>query len=640
MSNDHSKTITSLAILKINYDNGNDYIDNFVPFILNLVAKNKYTTFEVSLLKKDFEKEYGLVIPSAPLTVILKRAVKKGYLKRGNNQFSPILNKIVDCDFSSTSQEQERKLGSVVQKFISFVKTNYNVENSSTIAEAYLLDFLKNDDLRTVFNAQTAPSIFAGLSASSSLGNQSRYFVAKFIENVCKNDQLTFGFLSDLAMGQILAHTILNPNIQDYQGRFKGQAFYLDVAFLFGLLGIDGYEAKDLCQEIADTLKENEATLFVFRHTFDEFMTMMETDLRSLEQIDTSTVNLRKISRSLKSFILRGASPSDVLRIISTAELNLQKFGISVIDAPDWEKTKKHQASESKLRLAIIKAYRDENPSFDARSKSFTLQKDIDSISAIQRLRKSTHPVSLSVAQHTMITGNPALAAATNSFVNRGFSFAIPPCLHHLFIGTLLFIETPTRATRINEKKLIADAYAAMRPSDELIKKYWMVVDQLSKAGSITSEEYILLKSSVVARNMLQEKTQGLVNKVDRDLAQKILLDIDSKAKLEAQKELLVEKASHEKTQRDLQQTNASLKTIKNRMVILVKSIAYIFSWTIYIAIMIMLGAGIILRISNVIVQVFLGLLTLAGFAADLKLLKIRGKFQGLIEDFLKNILP
>lgn len=632
MEPSYSKTITSLAILRVNWEiNRKDYIDNFVPFILNLVFKNSYDVIDLTTLREDFKKEYGLILPLAPLVVILKRAVKQGYLVKKEHQYLPVLNRIVDDNFSLISQNQERKLNQVVAEFKNFTKNKFEITISTEEAEAYLLKFLRNEDLNTIFNTGTIENLFVTPAIPKSLEDRSRYLVAKFLEEIWKNNHTIFSFVSDLVTGQMLAHTILNPDIQNYQGKLKGQNFYLDIAFLFSLSGVDGDEFKDIYQELVDALKESGASLFTFRHTFDEFTSILESDLRALVRGD---IDFEKANRSLRSFILNEETSLGIETIINTAEAKFNKIGILIIDSPDWKNTSQDQIAEPELRAIIVKKYKDRDPLFKEIEKEYTIQKDIDSISAIQRLRRNHRPKSLSSAHHTLITGNPTLASACNAFVNQDGNFTIPPCLHHLFIGTLLFLEMPTRVTKINEKKLMADAYAAMKPSEELLKKYWTLIDDLSKKGDIKPDDYIFLKSSTVARSMLQEKTLGSVGSLTAKTPKEILFDIDSHAKSEAQKGRLAEEAAHAITKENLERVSVRANTTEEKIKKVIKVVSEVSSFTLYVLIVVVLCVMFYYS-NNKIFRLILGLLAILTYATGFHFLKIRDR----INTSLKNLL-
>jgi len=233
-----SKTIVSLAVLKVNWDSKKtDYIDNFVPFLVHLIYKKGYKIIDAKIMEKDFQEEYGLILPFYPILTILNRAKKKGYIKKDGVNFIPETNKIIEDDFSKVSEEQERKLNQVVNKFIEFCKKDYSVAFTKEKAESIFLSFLKRDNLDVVFGNQNDLILPEVEEIKSGY-----YFVGKFIIESKKSEHSIFGFILDIGIGQILAHTILQGSMSSYCCDFKNINYYLDVGFIFDLLNINGEE--------------------------------------------------------------------------------------------------------------------------------------------------------------------------------------------------------------------------------------------------------------------------------------------------------------------------------------------------------------------------------------------------------------
>jgi len=58
-----NKAISSFALLKTNWDLlKRDYIENFVPFISNLIVKKKYVFIDVNTICTDFHEEYVVAV--------------------------------------------------------------------------------------------------------------------------------------------------------------------------------------------------------------------------------------------------------------------------------------------------------------------------------------------------------------------------------------------------------------------------------------------------------------------------------------------------------------------------------------------------------------------------------------------------
>jgi len=78
----HEQVIASLAILKVNWDRGHDYIENFVPFVAECLRVAPQAEVSLPELQTAVAESFGLSIPQGALMTILKRAVKRGYAKR------------------------------------------------------------------------------------------------------------------------------------------------------------------------------------------------------------------------------------------------------------------------------------------------------------------------------------------------------------------------------------------------------------------------------------------------------------------------------------------------------------------------------------------------------------------------------
>ena len=128
----NDKVIISLAVLKVNWDcKKQDYIESFVPFVVTLINKNKYTTIDTATICEDFQSEFGLIIPDYPMMTILRRVKSRGFIKiLAGGTLSPVWKKIKEKEFSELSKKQIRIHEKVISEFIKFSKQQkikYNV---------------------------------------------------------------------------------------------------------------------------------------------------------------------------------------------------------------------------------------------------------------------------------------------------------------------------------------------------------------------------------------------------------------------------------------------------------------------------------------------------------------------------------
>lgn len=454
-----TRTLASLALLKANFDSDNkDYIDLFVPFIVSLVNRKKYEIIEVKDVCKDFETEFGLKIPYHPIQSILDRARKFGYLRRDRTGKLRIIHeKVVDGDFSDIAAQMEQKYNALIQGFLEFTRSSFDVEISGERANEIFIAYLRDHDLDMLFAKFENESLLPNVETSGT----DKFLINEFIRHVYERSPGLFDFVADISVGHILANTILfrtNETQIFQQARLDNSQYYLDIGLLFSIIGVNGPFKRQAYREFVELCNKQGANLFVFQHTLDEFLGILETTLNYLE---APTIDYSRSSSALIYFRDEGFTKSDVIQLISSIEKLLMSFGISVIRTPNPNIDQQFQIDEEALEEKIIEIYRVSQPKFDAEEKALTLAMDVKSISAIHKLRKGNFPINLSDARHLFVTTNSSLAYASRQFERSLLDqpyFFIPTTVSDVFLGTLVWVGSPIdTSTTLNQKRLIAN---------------------------------------------------------------------------------------------------------------------------------------------------------------------------------------
>ena len=234
-----NKTIASLALLKTNWDNATnrkDFLDIFVPFIVTLIKRKNYRSINANAVCTDFVSKYGLVVPYHPMLAILTRTMKAGYIeKRRNGKYVPARDKIVAGDFTESALQQERKYKYVLEQFLEYCQAKHGEKLTKEEAESVFVAFLKDHDLDILFINQDFNTLLPNSSATVS----QRYLINSFVEHVNKSNPEIFAFVVDISVGHILANTFLYSDFDKYQGNLSTCSFYLDIGFLFSVMGIN-----------------------------------------------------------------------------------------------------------------------------------------------------------------------------------------------------------------------------------------------------------------------------------------------------------------------------------------------------------------------------------------------------------------
>ena len=524
-----NRAISSLALLKVNWDNANhriDFIESFVPFVVTLINRRNYKTLSVSTVCKDFESEYGLQIPYHPMLAILSRVMRGGYIRKGKRgNYIPIKDKVVADDFTDIALEQGRKYKRVLDTFLQFSDQVYGEKLSESEAEGIFISFLRDHDLDILFVNQELETLLPEATASIT----QRYLINSFITRAHESDPEMFAFIVDISVGHVIANTLLYRDFDKYQGNLLECNFYLDIGFLFNVVGINGVEKKEAYTDFVRLLASQRAYLFVFRHTFDEFMGILEG---CMHWVESAYFDPLKASRAAIYFVENSFSSSDIEQFILSVPSRLSELGIEIADPPAPRESEFYQIDEEQLTTTIVDIYKGGKGYFDEYEKEFTVYRDVRSISAVCKLRKGCRPITLQDAKHVFVTTNSALALASRVFESQSTEakfFFIPAALTDVFVGTLVWIQSPMKVTTgLNEKRLIANSYASLQPSRAMVKKLTETADHLKNTGVITIQDVTILKQSRLARNLLQEETLGDPNRFTDKTAIEILDEIRS----------------------------------------------------------------------------------------------------------------
>jgi len=310
-----NRSIATLAWIKATWDNTEnrqDYIQLYVPLVITLFHRKRYKRVKPNTICKDFQELYGLSIPYHPMLAILNRARQKGYLRKNKNGgFAPEKDKIEQEDFSDDIVEQERQYRYVISQFIEFSATEYNQTISTEDAEQIFIAFLRDHDLDLLFMSEDMESMLPPAGASAS----QKFLMNKFVLRAYESEPTIFQSILDYSIGHIYASalTYYNDSPEATTGDLAKCAVYLDVGFLFNLTGINDQERQEAYSEFLAALKDQNADLRIFRHTYEEFRSIVEG---SRQWINNASYNPRLGNRTTEFFIDNEFSSSDVDQFI------------------------------------------------------------------------------------------------------------------------------------------------------------------------------------------------------------------------------------------------------------------------------------------------------------------------------------
>lgn len=546
----YKTTICSLSLLYANYNTGRgDYIETFVPFIANLISLKKYKTIKVIEIAKDFSEEYGLIIDYHPMHTILSRCKKRKIVQKRMRQYIPNYREVDKYDFQSSASSELRNQERLISKIEEYANEKYNYDFSKDRIEAALICFLKEYDLEIIF-ASEENSLLPDVSSNI----KEKYIINSFIKMVYEVDDQLFQCIVNFSMGHLVANSILYKELDRYRGKLKGVCFYFDTRIIFRLLGYEGNERQEIYHEFFKTLSNEGAKFFLFRHTYEEIESIM---YESLNWVNNPKYDPARANSVTRFFVENSLDELDVQRRVNRLTADLEANEIlskNIIEAP--EKTTKtcFNIDEAKLHDFIINTYKKSVPSFNEAEKEYTIQKDIDSIAAIYKLRETNRPRIIKNAGHIFLTTNGALAFSAKRYEKEetGDSYYLPACLTDIFIGTILWLQSPAKLLNVNIRKIVAQCYAALQPDARVLKQFLHKISELKSEGKIDDNDYYLLRTSQVAHLLLEDKTLGDISNYTDKLPFEIIEEIRGDIRKVENKKFQEERISHIKTKKEL----------------------------------------------------------------------------------------
>lgn len=638
------RTLSSLAMVATIWDvRRKDYIDCLIPFLANTMINRDINEIDVDVMCEYFKEDYGLCIPFHPMLAIINRA-RKYRLVVKKKAIAYVDKKVaLKQSFSGRDVKIVREFDQILVDIVEFAKKTFNVSLSNQETEDAFISFLSEHDMTILFATQGESSLPKVESNKSN-----KYIICKFIEFVFTKQPPKIKLLADIAIGHVMTNSLLMGDVSKYKAKPSKLNIFLDTRFVLRLIGLEGDMRKDVYSELVKLMKEKEGTLYVFEHTYNEIMNILNGCKHWLQNYDYDPA---KAGDALKYFVMQNYKPSDLDLFIIRFPDKLESHSISIWPSIDVDKYRKYQINEVKLTSEIKSLYGDHFLDFVDRRLEEAIAKDVKSISYVNLLRRGKMAHSLSEAKYVFVTTNGSLAQANQIFENkecRGSN--IYACITDIFVGTVLWAQSPTILRSITMKNLIANTTAALQPDHSLLTAYITTVSKLQEDGTITNNESLVLRSHQLTMNLLGDKTMGDPDNVTDKTPQEILEEIKAAAQKEvveerdiAQKERdeALERASELESKLEKQynsNVNHCLKVEK-----IAESIAKIISLAIYIAacIVLIIGAYFTWRPSeNNTIIIYLCLLLviilpLIGYIWGINLRDFRLKLQSYIKQAL-----
>jgi hypothetical protein len=559
-------------MLKVNVDQGHDYLDYLRPFILQILVDHKPDPVTDTVVRNHLRSQFGLEIPERAVQVVLKRLSKKYALTKDSGIYR-VTGIISDPGIGLEKSKAERHIQAIQAGLIEFSKSTAKPITTNEEAVTALCVFL------TEFNIPCLRAYLRGTAIPTVEGKHETdiVLVGQFVLHLQQTDPERFDSFMIMVQGHMLANALLCPDLQNAPKTYKDVTFYLDTPVLVQLFGLDGDPKKAAAKDLIRLLRDLGAAVATFSHSRDELkgvVTGAANHIAALDGRGTIVMEARQ----------RGTTKSDLLVLAGQIDDKLVEANITLRDTP--RSIDRFQIDES----AFEQHLQDEVSYFNPRAKEY----DINSVRSIYVLRANTAPSTVEKCKAVLVSSNSAFARAAYQYGQKHKeSREVSSVITDFALANMAWLKAPMGAPALPTNEILAFSYAALQPSMKLLAKYLNEIEKLERQGKITERDHQLLRSSVLAQEEFMRLTLGDEDALTEETVTETLRRVTSEIKKEGSEKLSAEQMAHRKTQDDLAAERAEKKWVQERLYWRCDRHAKFWSWAVALIAAIFLLVGV-----------------------------------------------
>ncbi len=436
-----SSTLTSLAILKVNINQGNDFLDYLRPFVLKVLADRDIDPITDDSVNRSLAEKFGLEIPQRTIEIVLKRISRRFAVKKEYGVYL-ITGDLPDPNIAYKQAEAERHIKAVLNGLHEFSQGSINPIDSDQRAVTAICAFLSNFDvicLRAYLRGTALPQMDQALQTDIAL-------VGQYVQEIHRSAPERFESFLVLVQGHMLANALLCPDLEHISSTYRNVTFYFDSPLLLHILGLEGKAKESASHELIVLLKRLEGSVAAFAHSCQETQSVVRA-------VVTNWNTPRARGLIVNEARKQGVTKSDLLLLAETIEERLNEAGIVVENTPRYVEA--FQIDETLFEQALDDEFSYRNP----RARDY----DINSVRSIYALRKSKPAPSIEKARAVFVTSNRAFAKAAWEYgQKRESSYDVSSVISSFSLANIAWLKAPMGAPSIPQTQMLAIAYAAL----------------------------------------------------------------------------------------------------------------------------------------------------------------------------------
>lgn len=505
---ENSNALIGTAMLTAIWDQTHkDNLELLKPFITYLIGKSTNIQEEINIEKiiKGMDEEFGF--PNIPKAVIVKifNRMKK-IIIRNEKKFYLIKDLSEETQkFDENKNQIQDESNKVINSLMEYLrKCNKNFKNITLEETKKLLNiFLEKNGFITIENIENLKNI------GEYKTDQANYYIAKFILDENENDTRIFNSIYKIVCGFMLANTIYIQVENDNKASLKNLDCYLDTPVILNLLELKTEEQNNSTKLLIELLEKKQARIKCFEHNYREVYSIIYAYKENLKKYRYKT---------LEGLDIKKYTYSDVERLLDNLKNLLKKKHVEVVEKPSYDDYGA-VIDEQGLEFFLKEKYKDK-----IEKKEKVLVPDVDSISAISRLRKGKFVKKLEESKAIFVTTNYDLIKYSNLFLNKKEFGEISYSISDIELTTILWLKTFRTNPELPKLKLIENARLSLEPSNQIMERFKDVIEKMKEEELINDTDVLEnLKTNLYYKAELMEKIEGDSDNITNEVVRGII---------------------------------------------------------------------------------------------------------------------
>lgn len=505
-----SQGLVTVALLKATLDEGKDYLELFMPFVTDVIWSRVPNDFDIGEIREEMTTKHGLQLPVETMEILLRRAAKRGIIRRAGGRYFRDLNKLKAPRLATQRKTIEREINALADALRNFANDQGEFIDSDEEALSWLFSFLSEYQVQLLLDDENEQLELL----TDHLNISQTRTVARFIQHVSEREPALAEYLRHVLEGFVLQNTLLLNDVNVASKTFRHLEVYFDSNFLFGLLGYNGPAREVANRELLELLRVTKA----YPRAFDKTILEMRRILNVYEShLSTPEGRATLFPTELTRFILtQGYTASDIRQHSALLEQRIRTLGIEITQIP-----KRHREYTLDEQLLAERLRRASESGNEPR-----IVHDIDCVAAVLTIRRGQQPRLLDDARAVFATSNGKVVKTVVDWYRDNGMAGFPPIIHAQQLSNIAWLKRPASGSKLKLHELVALCAAALRPSRSTWNKFLRHLRRLEESGELSSDESIAIVVSELIEPALAE-----VEERDDDLDAASLTEIVERVK-------------------------------------------------------------------------------------------------------------